>query len=67
MPPEPSTWDRKDFFKEKKYDRLDSVNSRWRGGGGDPHLGGVGGHRGGDFTRWGGGNEDFRRPLGMFV
>ncbi|KAI3935385.1 hypothetical protein MKW92_034908 [Papaver armeniacum] len=65
MPPEPSTWDRKDFFKEKKYDRLDSVNSRWRGGGGDPHLGGVGvgGHRSGDFTRWGGGNEDFRRPL----
>ncbi|KAI3983397.1 hypothetical protein MKX01_013464 [Papaver californicum] len=68
MPPEPSTWDRKDFFKEKKYERLDSVNSvsRWRGGGGggDPHVGvGGGGHRG-DYTRWGGGNDDFRRPLG---
>ncbi|KAI3983609.1 hypothetical protein MKX01_000621 [Papaver californicum] len=61
MPPEPSTWDRKDIFKEKKYERLDSVNSvsRWRVG--DPHVGGVGGggHRG-DYTRW---NENFRRPL----
>ncbi|OVA10173.1 SANT/Myb domain [Macleaya cordata] len=54
MPPEPLPWDRKDFFKEKKHDRLDSIGSvsRWR----DSHQGSR------EFSRWG--PDDFRRPLG---
>ncbi|XP_042505940.1 uncharacterized protein LOC122082443 isoform X2 [Macadamia integrifolia] len=54
MPPEPSTWDRKDLFKEKKNERSDALGSvaRWR----DSHHGSR------DFARWG--SDDFRRPQG---
>ncbi|KAK9154104.1 hypothetical protein Sjap_001584 [Stephania japonica] len=54
MPPEPSPWDRKDLFREKKHERSDSVGSvgRWR----DSHHGSR------EFVRWG--SEDFRRPSG---
>ncbi|KAH1093991.1 hypothetical protein GYH30_039640 [Glycine max] len=53
MPPEPLPWDRKDFFKERKHERSESLGSvaRWRD---SSH------HR--DFNRWG--SAEFRRPLG---
>ncbi|XP_004496320.1 uncharacterized protein [Cicer arietinum] len=53
MPPEPLPWDRKDFFKERKHDRSESLGSvaRWRD---SSH------HR--DFNRWG--SAEFRRPPG---
>ncbi|XP_057424116.1 uncharacterized protein LOC130717772 isoform X2 [Lotus japonicus] len=53
MPPEPLPWDRKDFFKERKHERSESVGSvaRWRD---SSH------HR--DFHRWG--SAEFRRPPG---
>nr|QSD99700.1 MYB family transcription factor [Melilotus albus] len=54
MPPEPLPWDRKDFFKERKHDRSDTIGSvaRWRD---SSH------HR--DFNRWG--SAEFRsRPPG---
>ncbi|XP_043698280.1 uncharacterized protein LOC122649002 isoform X2 [Telopea speciosissima] len=54
MPPEASTWDRKDLFKQKKNERLDALGSvvRWR----DSHHGSR------DFVRWG--SDEFRRPQG---
>ncbi|XP_010264748.1 PREDICTED: uncharacterized protein LOC104602664 isoform X2 [Nelumbo nucifera] len=54
MPPEPLPWDRKDFFKEKKYERSDALGSvsRWR----DSHHGSR------EFARWG--SDEFRRPPG---
>ncbi|KAL1343612.1 hypothetical protein AAHE18_09G239800 [Arachis hypogaea] len=53
MPPEPLPWDRKDFFKERKHERSESLGSvaRWRD---SSH------HR--DFHRWG--SAEFRRPPG---
>ncbi|XP_061347011.1 uncharacterized protein LOC133292604 isoform X2 [Gastrolobium bilobum] len=53
MPPEPLPWDRKDFFKERKHERSESLGSvaRWRD---SSH------HR--DFNRWG--SPEFRRPPG---
>ncbi|KAH1191412.1 Nuclear receptor corepressor 1 [Glycine max] len=53
MPPEPLPWDRKDFFKERKHERSESLGSvaRWRD---SSH------HR--DFNRWG--SAEFRRPPG---
>jgi hypothetical protein len=56
MPPEPLPWDRKDFFKERKHERSESLGSvaRWRD---SSH------HR--DFNRWG--SADFRRPPGEFL
>lgn len=55
MPPEPLPWDRKDFFKERKHERSESLGSvaRWRD---SSH------HR--DFHRWG--SAEFRRPPGEF-
>ncbi|CAN6565771.1 unnamed protein product [Malus baccata var. baccata] len=55
MPPEPLPWDRKDFFKERKHERSESLGSvaRWRD---SPH------HAPRDFNRWASG--DFRRPPG---
>ena len=55
MPPEPLPWDRKDFFKERKHERSESLGSvaRWRD---SSH------HR--DFNRWG--SAEFRRPPGEF-
>ncbi|KAK7379782.1 hypothetical protein VNO78_34301 [Psophocarpus tetragonolobus] len=53
MPPEPLPWDRKDFFKERKHERSESLGSvaRWRD---SSH------HR--DINRWG--PAEFRRPSG---
>ncbi|XP_068491239.1 uncharacterized protein [Phaseolus vulgaris] len=53
MPPEPLPWDRKDFFKERKHERSESLGSvaRWRD---SSH------HR--EFNRWG--PTEFRRPPG---
>ncbi|XP_024023461.1 uncharacterized protein LOC21396603 isoform X2 [Morus notabilis] len=55
MPPERLPWDRKDFFRERKYERSESVGSvaRWRD---SSHHGSR------DLNRWG--SADFRRPLG---
>lgn len=55
MPPEPLPWDRKDFFKERKHERSESLGSvaRWRD---SSH------HR--DFNRWG--PAEFRRQPGEF-
>ncbi|CAK9152243.1 unnamed protein product [Ilex paraguariensis] len=53
MPPEPLSWDRKDFFKERKHERSsDSVGivSRWR----------ESSHHG--PSRWG--SNEFNRPTG---
>ncbi|KAK6933330.1 SANT/Myb domain [Dillenia turbinata] len=53
MPPEPSSWNRRDLFKERKHDRSDSSSSlgvsfaRWR----DSHHG----------------SRDFRRPPDAFL
>lgn len=54
MPPEPSPWDRKDFFKDRKHERSDSLGSvsRWR----EAH------HVPRELARWG--SADFRRPHG---
>ncbi|KAF5729509.1 hypothetical protein HS088_TW21G01676 [Tripterygium wilfordii] len=56
MPPEPVPWDRKDFFKERKHERPESLGSasRWRDS--PSHHGSR------DFARWGSG--DFRRAPG---
>lgn len=60
MPPEPLPWDRKDFFKERKHERSESLGSvaRWRDSSSSSshHAGSRG------FTRWG--STDFRRPPG---
>ncbi|CAL2242466.1 unnamed protein product [Prunus armeniaca] len=55
MPPEPLPWDRKDFFKERKHERSESLGSvaRWRD---SPH------HAPRDFNRWP--SADIRRPPG---
>ncbi|XP_010253595.1 PREDICTED: uncharacterized protein LOC104594807 isoform X3 [Nelumbo nucifera] len=56
MPPEPLPWDRKDFFKEKKYERPEALGpvSRWR----DCHS-----HHGSrELARWG--SDELRRPPG---
>ncbi|XP_019461170.1 PREDICTED: uncharacterized protein LOC109360607 isoform X2 [Lupinus angustifolius] len=55
MPPEPIPWDRKDFFKERKHERSESLGSvaRWRD---SSHHGSR------DFNRWG--SSNFRRPAG---
>ncbi|VFQ62626.1 unnamed protein product [Cuscuta campestris] len=42
MPPEPSPWDRKDFFRERKHERSEFIGG---GGGGGPGSSGGG-------TRW---------------
>ena len=57
MPPEPLPWDRKDFFRERKHERSESLGSvaRWRD---SSH------HASRDLNRWG--SADFRRPLGMY-
>lgn len=57
MPPEPSPWDRKDFFKDRKHERSDSLGSvsRWR----EAH------HVPRELARWG--SADFRRPHGKFL
>ncbi|XP_004307402.1 PREDICTED: uncharacterized protein LOC101302495 [Fragaria vesca subsp. vesca] len=54
MPPEPLSWDRKDFFKERKPERSESLGpvARWRDA---PH------HAPRDFNRWSSATE-FRRP-----
>ncbi|KAJ4979216.1 hypothetical protein NE237_009996 [Protea cynaroides] len=54
MPPEPSHWERKDLFKEKKHERSDALGSvaRWK----DSHIGSR------DFAR--SGLDEFRRPQG---
>lgn len=56
MPPEPLSWDRKDFFKERKHERSESLGpvARWRD---SPH------HAPRDFNRWP--SAEFRRPPGM--
>ncbi|CAL0303066.1 unnamed protein product [Lupinus luteus] len=56
MPPEPIPWDRKEFFKERKHERSESLGSaaRWRDS--SYHHGSR------DFNRWG--SADFRRPAG---
>ncbi|PON63053.1 Octamer-binding transcription factor [Trema orientale] len=56
MPPEPLPWDRKDFFRERKHERSESLGSvaRWRD---SSHHGGSR-----ELSRWG--SADFRRPLG---
>lgn len=54
MPPERLSWDRKDFFKDRKHDRS---TPRWR----ESSSNHYGSSR--DFSRWGGSNE-FRRPPG---
>ncbi|KAK7277311.1 hypothetical protein RIF29_18462 [Crotalaria pallida] len=56
MPPEPIPWDRKDFFKERKHERSESLGSvaRWRDS--SSH------HSSRDFNRWA--SSDFRRPAG---
>ncbi|XP_030451186.1 uncharacterized protein LOC115673224 [Syzygium oleosum] len=60
MPPEPLPWDRKDFLKERKHERSESLGSvaRWRDSSSSSshHAGSRG------FTRWG--SADFRRPPG---
>ncbi|XP_015584009.2 uncharacterized protein LOC8259383 [Ricinus communis] len=58
MPPERLPWDRKDLYKDRKYDRS---TPRWRD---TPSF--SSGHYGSsrDFSRWGGGSNDFRRPSG---
>ncbi|XP_062092891.1 uncharacterized protein LOC133798558 isoform X2 [Humulus lupulus] len=55
MPPEPLPWDRKDFFRERKHERSESLGSvaRWRD---SSHHGSR------ELNRWG--SADFRRPLG---
>ncbi|KAL6977252.1 hypothetical protein U1Q18_026049 [Sarracenia purpurea var. burkii] len=61
MPPEPSPWDRKDFFKERKHDRSSDSNgfvSRWRE---TPRHGLSSSSR--DFGRWGSA-ESRNRPSG---
>ncbi|CAL0328442.1 unnamed protein product [Lupinus luteus] len=56
MPPEPIPWDRKEFFKERKHERSESLGSaaRWRD---SPSY-----HGSRDLNRWG--SSDFRRPAG---
>lgn len=56
MPPEPLPCDRKDFFRERKHERSESLGSvtRWRD---SSHHGSR------ELNRWG--SADFRRPPGM--
>ncbi|KAF1899466.1 hypothetical protein Lal_00019594 [Lupinus albus] len=56
MPPEPIPWDRKEFFKERKHERSESLGSaaRWRDSSSY--------HGSRDFNRWG--SPDFCRPAG---
>lgn len=56
MPPEPLPWDRKDFFRERKHERSESIGSvaRWRDSSHHPSR---------DLNRWG--SADFRRPPGQ--
>lgn len=58
MPPEPLPWDRKDFFRERKHERSESLGSvaRWRD---SSHHGSR------ELNRWV--SADFRRPLGMYM
>ncbi|KAE8672014.1 Serine carboxypeptidase-like 27 isoform 1 [Hibiscus syriacus] len=64
MPPEPLPWDRKDFYRERKHERTQSLpqqslTERWR----DSSL--MSPYQHGsfrEFTRWGSG--DFRHPPG---
>ncbi|XP_050209291.1 uncharacterized protein LOC126660008 [Mercurialis annua] len=63
MPSERLSWDRKDFFKQRKYDR---PTPRWRdsSSSSSSHYGSSR-----DFARWGGGgggggSNEFRRPPG---
>ncbi|GMI87010.1 POWERDRESS [Hibiscus trionum] len=64
MPPEPLPWDRKDFYKERKHERTQSLpqqplTARWRDSSSmSPYQ--HGSFR--EFTRWG--SADFRRPPG---
>ncbi|KAK8987151.1 hypothetical protein V6N11_055463 [Hibiscus sabdariffa] len=64
MPPEPLPWDRKDFYKERKHERTQSLpqpplTARWRDSSPmSPYQ--HGSFR--EFTRWG--SADFRRPPG---
>ncbi|KAH7537391.1 hypothetical protein FEM48_Zijuj03G0087500 [Ziziphus jujuba var. spinosa] len=55
MPPEPLPWDRKDFFRERKHERSESLGSvtRWRD---SSHHGSR------ELNRWA--TTDFRRPPG---
>lgn len=57
MPPEPLPWDRKDFFRERKHERSESLGSvtRWRD---SSHHGSR------ELNRWA--TTDFRRPPGAF-
>ncbi|KAF2295848.1 hypothetical protein GH714_034542 [Hevea brasiliensis] len=57
MPQERLSWDRKEFLKERKYDR---PKARWR----ESSSSHYGSYR--DFARWGGSNE-FRRPPGSYL
>lgn len=56
MPPEPLPWDRKEFFRDKKHGRSESLGSvtRWRD---SSHHGSH------ELNRWG--SADLRRPPGM--
>lgn len=60
MPPESLPWDRKDFFKERKHERSESLGSvaRWRDSSSSSY------HHGSraEFARWG--SAEFRRPPG---
>ncbi|KAE8683263.1 Serine carboxypeptidase-like 27 isoform 1 [Hibiscus syriacus] len=63
MPPEPFPWDRKDFYKERKHERTQSLpqqllTARWRDSSMSPYQNGS--FR--EFTRWG--SADFRPPPG---
>ncbi|TYI07766.1 hypothetical protein ES332_A10G248100v1 [Gossypium tomentosum] len=64
MPPEPLPWDRKDFYKERKHERTQSLpqqplTARWRESSSmSPYQ--HASFR--EFTRWG--SADFRRPPG---
>lgn len=66
MPPEPLPWDRKDFYKERKHERTQSLpqqplTARWRESSSvSPYQ--HASFR--EFTRWG--SADFRRPPGKF-
>ncbi|XWS75128.1 hypothetical protein CRYUN_Cryun01aG0058700 [Craigia yunnanensis] len=64
MPPEPLSWDRKDFYKERKHERTESLPQqpstvRWR------DSSSMSSYQHGsfrEFTRWG--SSDFRRHPG---
>ncbi|KAL0714208.1 hypothetical protein Bca4012_021187 [Brassica carinata] len=62
MPPQDhSSWDRKDLLRQRKHERpseppFDPPSFRWR----DSPSSSSSSHR--EFSRWGGGSADFRRP-----